>query len=614
MIVAPGATNYGVVGALPPGLTFAGNSISGIPTAAAEGAWSVTIQAWNILPDGTQQTATATLLIAISSVPGAPVLGRPLLLTGDAGFPITPYQVFALNNPTSYAAPGLPANLTINAVSGLITGTPLAAGTTEVPITCSNAHGTANGTLTVAISEQPGGAAITSALTAHGFVGSPFTYQITATNSPNGYAASGLPPDLIVDPASGAIGGIPQNAGVFSVEIDASNNAGTGKATLVITIDEGRPVLQPPFSVNGILGLPLTYTLQATGAVPITFQVVSGSPPPGVTFDGNATFSGTPTTTVGSPFTVNVTATNAYGVTNPPQAITFNIGPAQPAQFPFAGPRPVVVTVSALVNAPFIYSLTANGSPPFVFAAPDGLASVPELTLSGGVLSGMFTTTGSRGPIKLTVSNAGAYPPPDGGGTDEMLLIIDVGAVVSGADSDGDGFPDDLELFLGTNPLDYNSTPFNNQPALAESFHMPTAKLAVKLNFAKPNMDTITLSGTLPVPAGFSSPGQTMVVDVSGVLTKAVLNAKGSFTSADKRVSLKLQAKLKNIGQNAKYTIKLKGAFQTQLAHAGLANATVKKEPHTISIYLLLIEAQIMYHKDQSVLYTAKQNKSGSAK
>jgi hypothetical protein len=187
--------------------------------------------------------------------------------------------------------------------------------------------------------------------------------------------------------------------------------------------------------------------------------------------------------------------------------------------------------------------------------------------------------------------------------------------VLPGVDTDGDGFPDDLETFLGTNPLDPNSTPFNGQPGVSAPFHMPSPKLAIKLNFAKPGNDTVTLTGTLPVPAGFSAGGETLVLDIGGILVEANLDLKGNFTSADRSKSVKLSAKKNSrIPQNAKYTIKLKGRYQDKLAADGLINANLKSARVDVQVIILLLDSQFMFQKTQTLRYTAKLNKTGTAR
>ncbi len=78
--------------------------------------------------------------------------------------------------------------------------------------------------------------AITSATTAGGAVGSAFSYQIVASNAPTAYAAAPLPPGLSVNTSTGVISGTPTAAGTTRVTLGATNSAGSGSATLAITI------------------------------------------------------------------------------------------------------------------------------------------------------------------------------------------------------------------------------------------------------------------------------------------------------------------------------------------------------------------------------------------
>ena len=67
------------------------------------------------------------------------------------------YQIAANNSPTSFNATGLPAGLTVSTSTGLISGTPSAAGTSTVTISAINSAGTGTGTVTVTISSGGGG-------------------------------------------------------------------------------------------------------------------------------------------------------------------------------------------------------------------------------------------------------------------------------------------------------------------------------------------------------------------------------------------------------------------------------------------------------------------------
>ncbi len=78
---------------------------------------------------------------------------------------------------------------------------------------------------------------ITSGTTAAGIVGAPFSYQITALNNPTSYNATGVPPGLIVNHATGLISGTPTLAGgPTAATVIATNSSGSGNGPLNVTI------------------------------------------------------------------------------------------------------------------------------------------------------------------------------------------------------------------------------------------------------------------------------------------------------------------------------------------------------------------------------------------
>jgi hypothetical protein len=148
-------TSYLITG-LPAGLSAnaATGLVSGTPTAA--GTSTVTLAATNA--SGTSSNATLTLNIAAAAPTAVPVINSAASASGTVGTQFG-YQISASNSPTSYsvaAATTLPSGLGLNATTGLISGTPTAAGTIPVTLTATNAVGPSSPfTLTFTITAAP---------------------------------------------------------------------------------------------------------------------------------------------------------------------------------------------------------------------------------------------------------------------------------------------------------------------------------------------------------------------------------------------------------------------------------------------------------------------------
>src|SRR5437899_5561231 len=314
---------------------------------------------------GTSNAQTFTI-----NNPPAPVITSATAVSGTTGVAFT-YQIVASNCPTSYNATGLPSGLTVNTSTGLISGTPTTAGTYSVTISATNSGGTGSATLTLTI--NPAKPVITSSLTATGQVGVAFSYQITATNNPTSYNATGLPAGLTVDTSTGLISGTPTTAGTYTVTISATNAGGTGSATLTLTIKPPAPVITSPLTATGQAGVAFSYQIQATNN-PTSFNV-TGLLPAGLSVNtSTGLISGTPTTA--GTYSVTISATNAGGTGS--HTLTLTINPAPPV---ITSP----LTATGQVGVAFSYTITATNSPTSYNAA--GLPTGLSVNTSTGVIS-----------------------------------------------------------------------------------------------------------------------------------------------------------------------------------------------------------------------------------
>ena len=137
----------------------------------------------------------------------------------------------------SYAASGLPAGLSIDSGTGVISGTATTQGVSNVTVTVTDdTQASGNASFRWTVGNPPTGTVtVTSPGNQWGFKGYPLfqTIQISATASDGGaltFSATGLPPGLKIS-ASGAITGTPTTAGTYSVTVTAAEANGTSGAT-----------------------------------------------------------------------------------------------------------------------------------------------------------------------------------------------------------------------------------------------------------------------------------------------------------------------------------------------------------------------------------------------
>lgn len=95
-------------------------------------------------------------LVPANTAPAVPSIYSAASSSGVAG-QLFSYQIAATNSPASFGATGLPSGLGVNAATGLISGTPAAAGNSTITLSASNAAGTGTATLALTIAAAGGG-------------------------------------------------------------------------------------------------------------------------------------------------------------------------------------------------------------------------------------------------------------------------------------------------------------------------------------------------------------------------------------------------------------------------------------------------------------------------
>ncbi len=207
--VASGATSLSVSN-VPPGLMFDPvlKAIVGTPTAT--GTFSVGLSATNSVG-----TTTATLTLTVQPAPASgPVIISGTSATGRTGRRFT-FQVIT-SGATAEArvsATGLPSGLTLDSLTGEITGTVRADGSFGVTLMVTDGPATSSATLQLTFSSDPALPVITSPSEATATMGQPFFYQIVAPSTagpddPTIFSVIGLPAGLVLNASTGIISGI----------------------------------------------------------------------------------------------------------------------------------------------------------------------------------------------------------------------------------------------------------------------------------------------------------------------------------------------------------------------------------------------------------------------
>ena len=147
------------------------------------------------------------------------------------------FSVRAQNAATAYTASGLPAGLNLDETNGLIEGIPTTEGSFIVSLTATNEVGTENGFVMINIEPRIPTPPVVSGRTEFFLLLDQFfEFQVMATNSPDTYSASTLPPGLSLNTATGLLSGIPTSLGDYAVTLSATNADGTDALVLSLTV------------------------------------------------------------------------------------------------------------------------------------------------------------------------------------------------------------------------------------------------------------------------------------------------------------------------------------------------------------------------------------------
>jgi hypothetical protein len=331
--------------------------------------------------DATNSNLRFTLVLEADT--GKPNLSSATTVAGKVGQTLS-FQLTADNSPTSFAASGLPAGLSLNTATGLVSGVPTEEGTFAVSFSAANGNGTGPAqTVSFTIDLDP--PSITSSSVAVGTVRSSFSFQVTASPNPTAFQISNgtLPTGLTLAQDTGVISGTPTVSGNFVVQVQARNSKGLGVASsLTFSIAGIPPVITSALTATGNAEQPFSYQITANNG-PFTSFAASGLPAGLSINTATGVISGTPGATFSGD--VTITASNSAGGDSRTLRLVIN-------------PVIVIITttnVTGSVGTPLSFQLAANPANDVFFS--EGTQKLPKgVTINlGGLIQGIPLSAGS---------------------------------------------------------------------------------------------------------------------------------------------------------------------------------------------------------------------------
>ncbi|WP_414055463.1 Ig-like domain-containing protein [Macrococcus equi] len=384
MVTVDDPTATTTVSGLPNGVTYdpATGVISGTPT--DPGTYPVTVT--SVDPDGNTSSTTFTITVTDATAPAITPIAD---VTTPEDQPMTPITVVVDDPTATTVVTGLPAGVTYDPTSGVISGTPTEPGTYPITVTSVDAAGnTSTETFVITVTDHTA-----PAITPIDDVTTPedkvmFPIDVITDDKAAIIAVTGLPAGVTYDPALGAIVGTPVDQGVYPVTVTATDAAGnTSTETFVINVtDQTPPTIAPIADVEtpeDVAITPITVVVNDPTATTTVTNL-----PPALTYDpATGVISGIPT--LPGSYDVLVTSTDAAGNTS---TEVFNI---------------TVTDVTSAHILPINDVVTPEDEPmtPITVVLDDPTASATVTGLPAGV-----TYDPISGVISGTPTEPGAYP------------------------------------------------------------------------------------------------------------------------------------------------------------------------------------------------------------
>ncbi|MEU8035307.1 putative Ig domain-containing protein [Streptosporangium sp. NPDC049078] len=400
-------------GSLPPGLTLNASTglLSGIPTLG--GSYSFTARVTDA--SGARANRDVTVVVA-----AAPVLTFAAPPSGAVSIPYSiPLTVTGGTAPYvwSVTAGSLPPGLTLNASTGLLSGTPTAGGSYSFSVKVVDALGqSSTRTVSLTVAALP---TFTFNPPPTGQVGVAYSVPLTVSGGTAplvwSVSAGSLPPGLTLNASTGVLSGTPTATGNYPVTfrvVDANNLAATQSATFVVVAGP-LAMVKTASASSTVPGGTLNYTITVTNTGTSAFTGVTLTDPLADVLD-DATYNADATASAGS---VSVTGQTLNWTGNVAAGATVTIAYSVTVSSSGTGNK---VLANAVTSSTVGSTCPAGGGDPRCSAivTVSGLAIVKVASLS-------TTTPGQSIGYTITVTNNGQTPYTGATFIDSMAGLLD---------------------------------------------------------------------------------------------------------------------------------------------------------------------------------------------
>lgn len=341
--VGNGATYTLIDGSLPSGITLNKDTgvVSGVSTVTGDFAFTI---------QKTNESGTVSKDYTFKVVHVAPSMVSKAF---DAATIDVPYsmQLKATGLDIYYTIDygSLPAGMTLDPNTGVISGTSTVAGSHLIRIYANNSGGRSEMLAYLWVNDVP--PVISTTELPDGMVGQPYSAKVETVGKDVTYSATGLPNGLKIDTNTGIISGTPTVAQNTTANITVRNVGNAIQKSIKMTI-----VTQPPTITNeslpdGVVGKSYQQNMNGEGTS-TTVTITKGDLPPGIRISNvNGNLSGTPTAY--GTYTFTMTKTNISGSVS--KEFTINVTYPVPTFTTAAGPLTAAKTGQS-------YSIAVYGS------------------------------------------------------------------------------------------------------------------------------------------------------------------------------------------------------------------------------------------------------------